>query len=292
MSVVPFDQREGVIWMDGSFVDWKDAKIHVLSHGLHYASSVFEGERAYDGEIFKSQAHTDRLLNSAKLLDMKVPFSGADIEAAKRETLEKCGLETAYLRPVIWRGSNQMGVTADPDDVRVAIAAWPWGDYFKDREKGIRVTLSDWRRPDPKTIPVKAKAAGLYMICTLSKHAAEREGFSDAMMLDWRGLIAECTGSHIFFLKDGELHTPKGDCILDGITRATAIALAERRGVKVNRRDIRPEELSDFQGCFVTGTAVEITPVREMAGVEFEVGQLIRDLAQDYSDLTHGRLKL
>lgn len=292
MSVVPFDQRDGVIWMDGSFVDWKDAKIHVLSHGLHYASSVFEGERAYDGEIFKSRAHTDRLLNSAKLLDMEVPFSAEEIEQAKRETLEKNRLETAYLRPVIWRGSTQMGVSANPDDVRMAIAAWPWGDYFQDKNAGIHVTQSDWRRPDPQTIPVKAKAAGLYMICTLSKHAAEREGYADAMMLDWKGRVAECTGSHIFFLKDGELHTPTGDCILDGITHATAEELAKRRGIKVIKRDIAPEELPSFEGCFVTGTAVEITPVREMAGAKFEVGQLIRDLAQDYSDLTHGRLKL
>jgi len=290
MGAIPFDQREGVIWMDGAFVDWRDANIHVLTHGLHYGSAVFEGERAYEGSVFRSRAHTDRLINSARLLGMSLPFTAEDIESAKRETLQRCGLETAYLRPIVWRGSKKMGVTADPEDIRVAIAAWPWGDYFKDKMQGIRVTLSDWRRPDPRTIPAKAKAAGLYMICTLSKHAAERDGFADAMMLDWRGYVAELTGSHIFFLKDGALHTPTGDCILDGITHAAAAELAERRGVEVIRRNILPEELETFEGCFVTGTAVELTPVREMAGVTFDIPPLIAELIEDYAALTHGRL--
>ncbi len=290
MGVIPFDDRDGFIWMDGDFVPWKEAKIHVLSHGLHYASSVFEGERAYDGAIFKGEEHTARLINSAKLLDMEIPFSAEQIEAAKKETLARNGLETAYLRPVVWRGSDQMGVSGQKAGVNLAIAAWSWGDYFKDKMAGVRLTMSPWKRPDPQTIPVKAKAAGLYMICTLSKHAAEAEGYSDALMLDWRGYVAECTGSHIFFVKDGEIHTPTADCLLDGITRSTVLDLCERRGITVHKRNIMPGELGDFEGCFLTGTAVEVTPVRELAGHEYQVGPLIRELAEDYTGLTHGTL--
>jgi len=282
MGAIPFDEREGTIWMDGSFVDWKDTKIHVLSHGLHYGSSVFEGERAYKGQIFKSRAHTDRLFRSARLLDMKIPFTPEQVEDAKRETLEKSGLEDAYLRPIVWRGSSQMGVAGAQDDIRLAIAVWPWGDYFANKMKGIRIKLANWRRPDPTTIPVKAKAAGLYMICTLSTNAAKREGYDDAMMLDWRGNIAELTGSHLFFVKDGALHTPTGDCLLDGITHKTVCELAERRGIEVIKRDIQPWELVEFEGCFATGTAVEVTPVRELAGHHFETGDMIAQLMADY----------
>ena len=235
---LPFDQREGVIWYDGKLVPWKDAKLHVLSHGLHYASCVFEGERAYGGEIFKCSEHSERLRESARWLDFEIPYSVAEIDAAKRLVLEKNGQRDAYVRPVAWRGSEMMAVSAQNTTIHLAIGTWEWPSYFDpaQRLKGIRLDLADYRRPDPATIPAKAKAAGLYMICTISKHKAERKGYADAMMLDWRGQVAECTGANIFFIKDGKIHTPIADCFLSGITRATAIALARRHNIEIVRR--------------------------------------------------------
>ena len=260
---LPFDQREGVIWYDGKLVPWKDAKLHVLSHGLHYASCVFEGERAYGGEIFKCSEHSERLRESARWLDFEIPYSVAEIDAAKRLVLEKNGQRDAYVRPVAWRGSEMMAVSAQNTTIHVAIGTWEWPSYFDpaQRLKGIRLDLADYRRPDPATIPAMAKAAGLYMICTISKHKAERKGYADAMMLDWRGQVAECTGANIFFIKDGKIHTPTPDCFLDGITRKTVIELARRRGIEVVERRIMPDELDGFSECFITGTAAEVTAV-------------------------------
>lgn len=284
MSIVPFDQREGVIWFNGEFVPWKDAKVHVLTHGLHYGSGVFEGERAYGGEIFKLTEHTQRLFASAEILDMKIPYTVAEIDAACRETLKRQGLLDAYVRPIAWRGSEMMGVSAQAARINVAIAIWQWPAYFdpKSLEKGIRLDMAQWRRPDPMTAPAKAKAVGLYMICTLSKHAAERKGYADAMMLDWRGQVAECTGANIFFVKNGELHTPTPDCFLDGITRRTLIDLARRRQIKVIERAIMPDELASFEQCFIVGTAAEVTPVGEIGPWNFEVGDIVRTLRSDY----------
>jgi branched-chain amino acid aminotransferase len=284
MSIVPFDQREGVIWFNGEFVPWKDAKVHVLTHGLHYGSGVFEGERAYGGEIFKLSEHTQRLFDSAEMLDMKIPYTVAEIDAACRETLKRQGYVDAYVRPIAWRGSEMMGVAAQASRINVAIAIWQWPSYFdpKSLEKGIRLDVAQWRRPDPMTAPAKAKAVGLYMICTLSKHAAERKGYADAMMLDWRGQVAECTGANIFFVKNGELHTPTPDCFLDGITRRTLIDLARRRQIKVVERAIMPDELSGFEQCFIVGTAAEVTPVGEIGPWKFEVGDIVKNLRSDY----------
>ncbi|ODT32007.1 MAG: branched-chain amino acid aminotransferase [Kaistia sp. SCN 65-12] len=285
MASVPFDQLEGFIWMNGEFVKWADAKIHVLTHGLHYASAVFEGERAYGGEIFKLAEHTDRLLESGRILGFTIPYSADELNDACRELLKKQGFQDAYVRPIAWRGSEQMGVSAQNSRINCAIAIWQWPSYFDPAQKlkGIRLDIADYRRPDPRTIPSKAKAAGLYMICTISKHAAEAKGYADAMMLDWRGQVAEATGANIFFVKDGKIHTPKPDCFLDGITRRTVIGLARDSGIEVEERAIMPEELEGFEQCFLTGTAAEVTPVSEIGPYRFEVGEIAKSLMHAYS---------
>ncbi|HZH11638.1 MAG TPA: branched-chain amino acid aminotransferase [Microvirga sp.] len=284
MSAPPFDQRDGWIWYDGQLVPWKDAKVHVLTHALHYGSSVFEGERAYGGEIFKSTQHSERLKRSAQILDFEIPYTVAEIDAAKRLVLEKSGLKDAYLRPVAWRGSEMMGVSAQHNKIHLAIAAWEWPSYFNPEEKmkGIRIDMAEYRRPDPATAPSAAKAAGLYMICTISKHKAERKGFADALMLDWQGRIAECTGANVFFVKDGVVHTPIADCFLDGITRQTVIELAKRRGLEVNERRIMPEEMASFQECFITGSAAEVTPVAEIGPYKFTPSTISKMMMDDY----------
>jgi branched-chain amino acid aminotransferase len=276
---------EGVIWFDGKLVRGPEATIHVLTHGLHYASCVFEGERAYGGEVFRSTEHSERLKNSARILDFDIPYTVAEIDAAKRLVLEKNGQKDAYVRPVAWRGSEQLGVSAQGNKIHLAIATWEWPSYFDpaQRLKGIRLDLADYRRPDPRTAPCLAKAAGLYMICTISKHAAERKGYADAMMLDWQGRVAECTGANIFFIQDGKIHTPTADCFLAGITRQTAIALAGRRGIEVIERRIMPEELSGFSECFITGTAAEVTAVSEIAQWTFTPGAITKQLMDDYT---------
>ena len=258
---VPFDQRPDLIWFDGKLIPTADCKISVLTHGLHYASTVFEGERAYGGEIFKGTEHSERLKRSAQLMDFEIPYSVAEIDAAKRVVLERNNQTEAYVRAIAWRGSEQLGVSAQNNKIHLAVATWEWPSYFDpaQRLKGIRLDLAEYRRPDPRTAPALAKAAGLYAICTISKHRAERRGFADAMMLDWLGRVAECTGANIFFIKDGKIHTPIADCFLAGITRATAIALARRHNIEVIERRIMPEELADFSECFITGTAAEVT---------------------------------
>lgn len=284
MAGIPYDQMGGHIWFNGEFVEWGDAKIHVLTHGLHYASSVFEGERAYNGKIFKLREHTERLFFSAETLGMKMPYSIEEIDEACIATLEKQGLTNAYVRPVAWRGSEMMGVSAQANRINVAIAVWEWPSYFapEERLKGIRLDMAQWRRPDPKTIPCFAKAAGLYMICTLSKHAAEAKGYADALMLDYRGQVAEATGANIFLIRDGVIHTPTPDCFLDGITRRTVIDLAKRRNMEVVERAIMPDELADFSECFLTGTAAEVTPVSEIGPYRFVPGEICKTLMADY----------
>jgi branched-chain amino acid aminotransferase len=285
MAGQTFDDRDGWIWFDGELVNWRDAKVHVLTHALHYASAVFEGERAYGGEIFKSTEHSERLKESAHILDFEVPYSAAEIDAAKALTLKANGLTDAYVRPLAWRGSEMMGVSAQHNKIHLAVAVWEWPSYFDpaQRMKGIRLDLAEYRRPDPRTAPARAKAAGLYMICTISKHRAERHGYADAMMLDWEGRVAECTGANIFFVKDGAIHTPIADCFLDGITRKTVIALAKKRGINVIERRILPAELPTFSECFITGTAAEVTPVGEIAEHFFTPGQLTAQLIDDYT---------
>jgi branched-chain amino acid aminotransferase len=284
MSATPFDQRDGWIWYDGQIVPWKEAQLHVLSHGLHYGSSVFEGERAYGGEIFKSTEHSERLKKSARILDFEIPYSVAEIDAAKRLVIEKNGQTDAYLRPVAWRGSEMMGVAAQSNKIHLAIASWEWPSYFDPAQKmkGIRIDMAEYRRPDPATAPSTAKAAGLYMICTISKHKAERKGYADALMLDWQGRVAECTGANVFFTRDGVIHTPTADCFLDGITRQTVIELARRRGFEVTERRIMPDELSSFNECFITGTAAEVTPVAEIGPYTFQPGNMTKTLMEDY----------
>ncbi len=284
MAAQPFDQRDGYIWMDGKLIPWREANVHVLTHGLHYGSSVFEGERAYGGEIFKCTEHSERLKRSATMLDFEIPFSVAEIDAAKRLVLEKNGQRDAYLRPVAWRGSEMMGVSAQNNTIHLAIATWEWPSYFdpEQRLKGIRLDMAEYRRPDPKTAPCHSKAAGLYMICTISKHAAERKGYADALMLDWQGRVAECTGANVFFIKDGIVHTPIADCFLDGITRRTVIDLAKRRGFEVQERRIMPDELAGMNECFITGTAAEVTPVSEIGPYTFQPGNMTKVLMEDY----------
>jgi branched-chain amino acid aminotransferase len=276
---------EGLIWFDGKLVRGPEANIHVLTHGLHYASAVFEGERAYGGTIYKGTEHSERLKNSGRVLDFEIPYSVAEIDAAKQLVLEKNGMKNAYVRPIAWRGSEQLGVSAQQNKIHLAIATWDWPSYFDpaQRLKGIRLDLADYRRPDPATAPCLAKAAGLYMICTISKHQAERKGFADAMMLDWQGRVAECTGANIFFIKDGKLHTPLADCFLAGITRATAIMLAKKRGIEVIERRIMPDEMTSFSECFITGTAAEVTAVSEIAQWRFTPSAITKQLMDDYT---------
>ena len=284
---VPFDQMPGVIWFDGKLIPSPDAKIHVLTHGLHYASAVFEGERAYGGVIYKSREHSERLKHSATILDFEIPYSVAEIDAAKRLVLEKNNQKDAYVRPIAWRGSEQLGVSAQNNKIHLAIATWEWPSYFDpaQRLKGIRLDFSEYRRPDPRTAPCLAKAAGLYMICTISKHRAEKRGYADAMMLDWEGRVAECTGANIFFIKDGKIHTPIADCFLAGITRATAMNLAKQNGIEVIERRILPEELGGFSECFITGTAAEVTAVSEIANWTFTPGRITAQLMRDYTNI-------
>jgi branched-chain amino acid aminotransferase len=282
---VPFDERADLIWFDGKLIPTAESKISVLTHGLHYASCVFEGERAYSGVIFEGTKHSERLKNSAQILDFEIPYSVAEIDAAKALVLEKNNQKDAYVRPVAWRGSEQLGVSAQNNKIHLAIATWEWPSYFDpaQRLKGIRLDLADYRRPDPRTAPCLAKAAGLYMICTISKHRAEKRGYADAMMLDWEGRVAECTGANIFFVRDGKIHTPIADCFLAGITRATAINLAKQNGIDVIERRIMPEELSGFSECFITGTAAEITAVSEIANWTFTPSRITAQLMRDYT---------
>jgi branched-chain amino acid aminotransferase len=282
---VPFDQMPGVVWFDGKLVPNVDAKIHVLTHGLHYASAVFEGERAYAGTIFKCTEHSERLHHSASILDFEIPFSVAEIDAAKRLVVEKNKQPNAYIRAIAWRGSEQLGVAAMHNAIHLAIATWEWPSYFDpaQRAKGIRLALADYRRPDPRTAPALAKASALYAICTIEKHKAERAGYADAMMLDWQERVAECTGANIFFIKDGKIHTPIADCFLDGITRRSAIMIAKRRGIEVIERRILPSELDSFSECFITGTAAEITAVSEIAHWRFTPSAITLQLADDYT---------
>ncbi|WP_426051194.1 branched-chain amino acid aminotransferase [Brevundimonas sp. SL161] len=287
MALVPFDDRDGWIWMNGEFIPWREAKTHVLTHALHYGSSVFEGERMYGGEIFKLTEHSERLARSANLLDFELPYSTAEIDQACRETCAKMGMEDAYVRPVAYLGPEQVSVSALNNKVHVAIAVWDWPSYFDPevKKKGIKLEWAKWRRPDPLTAPTTAKAAGLYMICTMSKNAAEKRGFADAMMLDWRGYVAEATGANVFFVQDGVIHTPDVTHILNGITRQTVIDLAEAKGIEVVVRHIRPEELSTFSECFLTGSAAEVTPVQSIGEYAFTPGDLSLTLMDDYGKL-------
>ncbi|MCR6630050.1 MAG: branched-chain amino acid aminotransferase [Magnetospirillum sp.] len=288
-DVLPFDDRDGFIWFDGETVPWRDAKVHVLTHGLHYGSCVFEGERVYGGKVFKLTEHSERLVKSGDILGMKVPYSVAQINAATDAIVKANGIVDGYVRPVAWRGAEMMGVSAQSSRIHVAIAVWTWPSYWapEARMRGIRLNISQWRRPHPETAPTAAKAAGLYMICTMSKHKAESEGYEDSLMLDYRGQVAEATGANIFFVMDGELHTPLADCFLDGITRQTVIALARQRGVKVVERAIFPEEMARASECFLTGTAAEVTPVREIGSHSFTPGELTRALINDYETAVH-----
>jgi len=291
MATLPFDDRDGYIWQDGALVPWREAKAHVLTHALHYASSVFEGERVYNGAIFRRDAHHQRLHESAELMGFTVPYGVADINAAAEQVMEANGIENGYVRPIAWRGSEMMGVSAQKNTIHLGIAAWRWDAYFSPeaRMRGIRMAFADWRRPAPETAPVKSKAAGLYMICTLSKHKAEAAGYNDALMLDYRGRIAEATGANIFLVQDGELHTPDPDCFLNGITRQVVIEIAKARGYTVRERAIMPEELANTDEVFITGTAVEVTPVREIGDHGFTVGPVTKDLLTAFDDLVQGR---
>ena len=282
-----YDDRDGKIWMDGKLIEWRDANVHILTHAMHYASSVFEGERCYSGKIFKSLEHTKRLHTSANLIDFEIPFSVDEIEAAKMETLKANGLTDAYVRPVAWRGSGEdMGVAAKRNKVHLAIAVWEWGNYYGDaKTKGAKLDIAKWKRPSPETAPSQAKAAGLYMIATMSKHAAEAKGCSDALMFDYRGYVAEATGANMFFVKNGEVHTPTTDAFLNGITRQTVIDMLREKGINVIERHIMPEELEGFEQCWLTGTAAEVTPVGQIGDYNFEVGAMALDISASYEKL-------
>ncbi|HEY4265452.1 MAG TPA: branched-chain amino acid aminotransferase [Micropepsaceae bacterium] len=284
-GIIPFDDRDGSLWYDGRLVPWRDAKTHVLTHGLHYGSCVFEGERIYAGHIFRHDEHVKRLFESARILGMKIPYTEDEIARACYAAAAVQGITDGYVRPVVFRGSEMMAVAAQQTKIHVAVAVWQWPSYFdpKEKLKGIRLDFAQWRRPAPDTAPTKAKAAGLYMICTLSKHAAEAKGYADALMLDYRGLVAEATGANVFFVKDGQLHTPTPDCFLDGITRRTVIALARTRHIPVHERAINPEELAGFEECFITGTAAEVTPVSEIGPYRFTPGIICETLMNDYT---------
>jgi branched-chain amino acid aminotransferase len=282
-----YDDRDGFIWMDGKMVEWRSANVHILTHGLHYASAVFEGERCYNGKIFKGHEHSLRLLNSGNLLDMPIPYTAEEIDAAKEATLKANGLTDAYVRAIAWRGAGpDMGVASLANPVKLAVACWTWGSYYGDAKfKGAKLDIAKWKRPSPETIPSEAKAAGLYMICTMSKHAAQAKGCSDAMMFDYRGYVAEATGANIFFVKDGEVHTPKADCFLNGLTRQTVIGMLKDMQIKVHERHILPSELESFEQCWLTGTAAEVTPVGQIGDYTFEVGDLTRRVATEYERL-------
>ncbi len=294
MSLVPYDDRDGWIWLDGQFVPWREAKVHVLTHALHYASAVFEGVRMYNGTIYALQEHSERLHRSANILDFEIPYSVEELNRACKETTQKMGLENCYLRPIAWRGPEQIAVSAQATKIHVAIAAWDWPSYFKpeERAQGIRLTRAKYSRPAPNCAPTESKAAGLYMICTVSKHAAEKEGYADALMLDHRGYVAESTGANIFLVRDGALHTPTPDCFLNGFTRQSVIALAKKKGIEVIERHILPEELSTFNEVFLTGSAAEVTPVSEIAEHRFKPGNITLDLMEEYSQMVRGELEL
>jgi len=286
MSILPFDQREGSIWFDGEIVPWKEAKVHVLTHGLHYASSIFEGERAYAGTIFKSREHSQRLHKSAGIMDFVIPYSVEQLDAAKAKVVELNGGGDQYVRPVAWRGSEMMAVSAQHSKIHVAIASWTWPSMFdpETKMKGIKLDIADYRRPDPACAPVHAKAAGLYMICTISKHKAEKKGYADAMMLDWQGRVAECTGANIFFTRDGAIHTPIADCFLNGLTRQTVIAIARQQGMEVIESRIMPDDLPSYNECFIVGSAAEVTPISEIGPYKFKPGNISRTLMDAYSN--------
>jgi branched-chain amino acid aminotransferase len=294
MTLVPYDDRDGWIWFDGRFVPWRDATVHVLTHGLHYASAVFEGERMYAGEIFHLAEHTRRLFRSAEILDFEIPYTLAEIDQACKDTCARNGLEDCYVRPIAWRGSETLSVAAQNSSIHVAIAAWTWPSYFDpaQKAKGIALTWAKYRRPAPDTAPTESKAAGLYMICTISKHAAEREGFADALMLDYRGYVAEATGANVFFVRDGVLHTPTPDCFLDGITRRSVMAIARERGFEVVERHIEPHELASFSECFIVGSAAEVTPVAQVGEYRFKPGNISLSLMDDYSRLVRRQLQM
>ncbi len=285
-----YDDRDGFIWMDGNLIEWRQANVHVLSHGLHYASAVFEGERAYGGHIFKSEQHSERLIESGRQMDIPVPYSVKDIEAAKEATMRANDLSDAYVRVVAWRGAGpDMGVASARNPIRMAVGAWEWGAYYGDAKmKGAKLDISKWKRPSPETIPCKAKASGLYMICTMSKHEAEAKGCSDSLMMDYRGYVAEATGANIFFVRDGEVHSPLPDCFLDGITRQTVMGMLKDRGIKIHERHIMPNELESFEQCWLTGTAAEVTPVGQIGDYNFEVGALAKDMTESYDRLVRG----
>jgi branched-chain amino acid aminotransferase len=288
----PYDDRDGLIWLDGELIPWREANVHVLTHALHYASSVFEGQRAYGGEVFRLTEHSTRLKKSAELLGFEIPYSVEEIDAACRLVLEKNGLEDAYMRPLAWRGSEQMGVSAQNAKIHLAISAWYWGAYFGEDaiRKGLRLDISKWRRPAPYTAPTESKAAGLYMICTLARHDAQAKGYDDALMFDYRGQVAEATGANAFFIREGKIYTPTPDCFLNGITRQTVIELARKRGIEVIERAIWPEELESFEEFFLTGSAAEVTPVSEAGPWRFTVGELSMQLRRDYLDLVNRRI--
>jgi len=293
MALVPYDDRDGWIWLDGQFTPWRDAKMHVLTHALHYASAVFEGERMYGGEIFKLEEHTRRLFRSAEILDFEIPYTVEEVNQACLATCAKNGLTDCYVRPIAWRGSETIGVSAQNAQIHLVIAVWEWPSYFKPEEKakGIALTWAKYKRPSPETAPTASKAAGLYMICTISKHAAEREGYADAMMLDWRGYVAEATGANVFFVKDGVLHTPIPDCFLDGITRRSVMELARAKGFEVVERHILPQELAGFSECFIVGTAAEVTPVSQIGEYRFTPGNISLSLMDDYARMVRLQLQ-